>query len=129
VFLRLRMGNRFEPGPWTLGRHYKWVNGGAIAFVLVVVYALDIPTVPAGVPWKGDFKFESFNYSPLVLVIGLLVGIWWWVSAKNRYQGPVRTIDTDELGHVLVDEPSAGQPPPPAQPGPPPVEPPPAPAG
>ena len=125
VFLRLRMGNRFQPGPWTLGRHYKWINVGAIAFVVLVVYALDIPTVPAGVPWKGNFKFESFNYAPLVLVIGLLVGIWWWLDAKNRYTGPVRTIDTDELGHVLTEEPASPAPPPAP---PPPVEPPPTPA-
>jgi amino acid transporter len=26
-------GDNFEPGPWTLGRHYKWVNIGAIVFV------------------------------------------------------------------------------------------------
>ncbi|HEX5225920.1 MAG TPA: amino acid permease, partial [Solirubrobacteraceae bacterium] len=107
VFLRLRQGDKFQPGPWTLGRHYKWINGGAIAFVVLVVYALDIPIVPTGVPWKGDFKFESFNYTPLVLVVGLLVGIWWWVSAKNRYTGPVRTIDTDELGHVIETPPEA----------------------
>jgi amino acid transporter len=125
VYLRLRMGDRFEPGPWTLGRHYKWINAGAIAFVVLVVYALDIPTVPAGVPWKSDFKFESFNYSPLVLAIGLLVGIWWWLDAKNKYTGPVRTIDTDDLGHVLVEEPASASPPPAP---PPPVEPPPAPA-
>ena len=96
---------------------------------MLVVYALDIPTVPAGVPWKGDFKFESFNYAPLVLVIGLLVGIWWWISAKNRYTGPVRTIDTDELGHVIEEPATVGGPPPPPPPeaGPPPGEPPPAP--
>ena len=55
VYLRLRQGDRFQPGPWTLGRHYKWVNSGAILFVILVVYALDIPTVPAGVPWKTGF--------------------------------------------------------------------------
>src|SRR6266702_3248272 len=38
VFLRLRMGDRFQAGPWTHGRHYKWVNTGAIVFVLLVVY-------------------------------------------------------------------------------------------
>jgi amino acid transporter len=116
VYLRLRMGDRFQPGPWTLGRRYKWVNVGAIAFVVLVVYSLDIPIVPTGVPWKGDFKFESFNYTPLVLVVGLLVGIWWWVSAKNRYTGPVRTIDTDELGHVIEtpSEAPPGTPPAPA---------------
>jgi amino acid transporter len=121
VFLRLRQGDRFEAGPWTLGRHYRWINAGGILFVVLVVFALDIPTVPAGVPWKGDFKFESFNYSPLVLLIGLIVGIWWWISATNKYTGPVRTIDTDDLGHVL-EEPAvgAGRPP---EPGPPPVGP------
>jgi hypothetical protein len=116
VYLRLRQGDRFEAGPWSLGRHYKWVNAGAILFVVVVVYALDIPTVPAGVPWDSSFKAESFNYSPLVLLIGVVVAIWWLVSAKNKYTGPVRTIDTDELGHVL-EEPAAA----PAPPGPPPT--------
>ena len=28
TFLRWRMGDAFEPGPWTLGRKYKWVNPG-----------------------------------------------------------------------------------------------------
>jgi amino acid transporter len=126
VFLRLRQGDRFQAGPWTLGRHYRWINAGAILFVVLVVYALDIPITPAGVPWEDGFKLESFNYSPLVLLIGLIVGIWWWIDAKNRYTGPVRTIDTDELGHVL-EEPSApaGGPP---EAGPPPVGPPPTPA-
>src|SRR3954469_12362009 len=32
VYLRLRAGDRFEPGPWNLGRHYKWINVGAILF-------------------------------------------------------------------------------------------------
>jgi amino acid transporter len=121
VYLRLRQGDRFQAGPWTLGRHYKWINAGAIAFVVLVVYALDIPTVPAGVPWDSSFKLESFNYSPLVLVIGVLVGIWWLISAKNKYTGPVRTIDTDELGHVLAEEPAPSAPPggsPPLQPPP-----------
>src|SRR5438876_8515245 len=43
VYLRLRAGDRFEPGPWTLGRHYKLVNIGAIVFVALVVFSLDIP--------------------------------------------------------------------------------------
>ena len=97
VYLRLRHGDRFEPGPWTLGRHYKWINIGAIAFVVLVVYALDGPTTVVGAPWNSGFTWTAFNYSPLVLVIGLLVGVWWWVDAKNRYHGPVRTIDEAEF--------------------------------
>src|SRR5205807_4394959 len=34
VFLRLRLGDKFQAGPWTLGRSYKWINVGAIAFVV-----------------------------------------------------------------------------------------------
>jgi amino acid transporter len=111
VFLRLRQGSNFQAGPWTLGNRYKWVNAGAILFVLVVVYALDIPTVPKGVPWNHGFDLTAVNYSPLVLILGVIVMIWWQISAKNKYTGPVRTIDTDELGHVLEEPAQAGSPP------------------
>jgi amino acid transporter len=110
VYLRLRQGDRFQPGPWTLGARYKWINIGAIAFVVLVVYALDIPTIPAGVPWKHGFSWTAVNYSPLVLLVGVLVGIWWQVSAKHRYHGPVRTIDTDDLGHVIEPPPDTTAP-------------------
>jgi amino acid transporter len=97
VYLRLRAGTRFQPGPWTLGRWYKWINVGAIAFVVLVVYALDGPTSAIGAPWNHGFTWTAFNYSPLVLVVGLVVGIWWFAGAKNRYHGPVRTIDEAEF--------------------------------
>jgi amino acid transporter len=101
VYLRLRQGDKFQPGPWTLGRHYKWVNVGALAFVVLVVYALDGPTTVVGAPWNSGFTWTAFNYSPLVLLVGLVVGIWWWVDAKNRYHGPVRTIDEAEFDASL----------------------------
>src|SRR5438067_6467686 len=61
VYLRLRQRDRFEPGPWTLGRHYRWVNIGAIAFVVLVVISLSLPTVPAGVPWDSSFDATTVN--------------------------------------------------------------------
>jgi amino acid transporter len=103
VFLRLRRGDSFEPGPWTLGRHYKWVNVGAIVFVALVVYSLNIPFTSTGVPWNSGWKWSSLNYSPLVLLVGLAVGIWWVVDAKKRYKGPVRTIDEAPMVDELPD--------------------------
>jgi paraquat-inducible protein B len=49
------------------------------------------------VPFDDDFTWSGVNYSPLMViaVIGA-VGIWWLVSAKNTYKGPVATIDFDE---------------------------------
>ncbi len=105
VYLRLRKGADFQPGPWNLGRHYKWINIGAIAFVVLVVYSLDIPIVPGGVPWHSGFDWTSVNYSPLVLIVGVLVAIWWVVDAKNRYTGPVRTIDEAPM---IPEAPDAG---------------------
>src|SRR5262245_6401588 len=100
VYLRFRAGDGFEPGPWTLGRHYRWINLGAMVFVALVVYSLDIPIVPAGVPWNDAFDWTAVNYSPLVLLVGLAVGIWWVVDAKKRYTGPVRTIDEAPMDSV-----------------------------
>jgi amino acid transporter len=105
VYLRLRRGESFQRGPWTLGRHYKWINAGAIFFVAVVVITVDLPFNNAAVPWNSNFDATAFNYTPGVLLVGLLVGIWWWLSAKNKYTGPVRTIDTDEYGRVIEPEP------------------------
>jgi amino acid transporter len=101
VFLRLRQGDRFERGPWHLGRHYKWINVGAIFFVVVTVIALDLPFSHKAVPWNDDFDATALNYTPLVIIVGLLVAVWWVVSAKNRYHGPVRTLDLDDLGRVI----------------------------
>jgi hypothetical protein len=66
-------------------------------FVVVVVISLSLPFTHASVPWNDDFDITTVNYSPLVLVVGLLVAIWWVVSAKNRYTGPVRTLEEDEV--------------------------------
>jgi amino acid transporter len=93
VYLRLRAGDRFEAGPWTLGSKYKWINIGAIVFVALVVYSLDIPFTSTGIPWNSGWKWSSLNYVPLVLIVGAIVAIWWLVDAKKRYTGPVRTID------------------------------------
>jgi amino acid transporter len=97
VYLRHRAGDSFQPGPWTLGRRYKLVNRLAMAFVVLVVVSLSLPFTHASVPWNDDFDITTVNYAPLVLVVGLLVAIWWAVSAKDKYTGPVRTLEEDEV--------------------------------
>jgi len=97
VILRLRRGDRFETGPWNLGRKYKVVNSLAIFFVVLVVFALDLPYTPAGLPWNDDFDASLVNYTPLAIIIPLIFGVWYLVSAKNHYQGPIRTLEEDEV--------------------------------
>jgi amino acid transporter len=97
VYLRLRTGDSFEPGPWTLGRKYKWVNAIAVVFVILVVFALDLPYTPTGLPWNDGFDATLVNYVPLAILIPLIFGVWYLISAKNKYQGPVRTLEEDEI--------------------------------
>jgi hypothetical protein len=97
VYLRLRAGDAFEPGPWNLGRRYKLVNTLAIVFVIAVVYSLNLPYTPAGLPWNDGFDASLVNYTPLAIVVPLVFGLWYLVSAKDQYQGPVRTLEEDEV--------------------------------
>ncbi|MEA2132186.1 MAG: hypothetical protein QOC68_95 [Solirubrobacteraceae bacterium] len=95
IFLRLRMGDRFEPGPWNLGRHYKWMGIVSILEVLiVVVIGFNMPFSSSGVPWESDFEWSLFNYTPVVTGgVFLIVGTWWLVSAHKTFKGPRTTVD------------------------------------
>jgi amino acid transporter len=97
VYLRLRKGDDFEVGPWNLGSRYKLVNWLAIIFVVLVVFSLDLPYTPAGLPWNDGFDASLVNYTPFALLLPLIFGIWYLVSAKNRYNGPIRTLEEDEV--------------------------------
>jgi amino acid transporter len=95
VYLRVRRGDAFESGPWNLGRRYRIVNWLAIIFVIVVVYSLNLPYDPSGLPWNDKFDAANVNYTPFAIVLPLIFGVWYLVSAKNKYQGPVRTLEED----------------------------------
>jgi len=97
VYLRLRAGDSFRPGPWTLGGRYRLINILAIIFVILVVYSLNLPFTPTGLPWNDDFDATVVNYTPLAILIPLVFGVWYLISAKNKYQGPVRTLEEDEV--------------------------------
>jgi amino acid transporter len=93
IFLRWRIGDAFEAGPWTNGSKYKWMNLFATVWVAIITVIFILPTVPAGVPGNKDFSWNSVNYAPLVTGgVLLAVGIWWLVSAKRTFTGPKHTV-------------------------------------
>ena len=97
VYLRWRMGDAFEPGPWTLGAKYKWVNPAAIIWVAICVVIFCLPFTPAAVPWNDEFTWKAFNYAPVTVgIVLLVVGLWWTLKAKHTFKGPVRTVEFDE---------------------------------
>ena len=94
TFLRWRMGDAFEPGPWTLGRHYRWVNPAAVVWVAFCVIVFSLPQGSTGAYWHADFDWKYVNYAPFAVVAVLIaVGSWWLISARNTFQGPIRQVD------------------------------------
>ncbi|HYB22687.1 MAG TPA: amino acid permease [Solirubrobacteraceae bacterium] len=102
VFLRWRAGDSFEAGKWTLGRHYKWINLVAVVWVAICVVVFCLPFTPGAVPWEKGFSWSEVNYAPIVTIgVILAVTIWYAVSAKKTFKGPIRTIDELDVEQAL----------------------------
>ncbi|MFI6321183.1 amino acid permease [Nonomuraea sp. NPDC050556] len=94
IWLRLRMGAAFQPGPWTLGSKYKVLCWIAVIEIVVISLYFIMPVSPKGVPFASDFDWTAVNYSPIA--VGVVLGgiaLWWTLSAKKWFTGPRRTVD------------------------------------
>ena len=55
-----------------------------------------MPTTDTAVWWNSDFDYKTANYAPIALgVVIIAVGIWWLVSARHWFKGPIRTMDEE----------------------------------
>lgn len=95
IWLRWRMGDAFEVGTWNNGPKYKWMNLVAVIEIVVVSLFLMLPSIPGGNPFsESDFSWKFVNYAPIVtLGTLLLLTLWWNVSAKKWFHGPIQNID------------------------------------
>ncbi len=104
VFLRWRMKDEFKPGPWTLGQKYRWINPIAFVWVGLCVIIFCLPTSPAGVFFKHGFSWSSVNYAPIVTIVVMVsVTLWYMISAKRTFTGPVRTIKFADDGVTIAE--------------------------
>ncbi len=93
IYLRWKVGDSWEPGPWNNGRKYKWMNPLATVWVAIITVIFILPTTPAGVPWRDEFDWNAVNYAPLVTFgVILAVGLWWLLSARHWFKGPKQTV-------------------------------------
>jgi len=97
IFLRLRAGNRFQPGPWSLGRWSRpigivavtWVSLISILFVLPVVFPVTL---------------ANLNYTIVaVAAVGVGTAIWWLVSARHWFKGPKVQGSPEELAAIEAE--------------------------
>ncbi len=108
IYLRLRKGDAFASGPWTLGSKYRWMCTFSVIWVAIITVIFCLPFTPAAVPFGNEFDWNAVNYAPIAVgTVILAVGLWWLVSARHSFTGPVRTVEFagEGLG-VQSDEPA-----------------------
>ncbi len=82
VYLRLRQGDRFAPGPWNLGRWSRPIGIAAVVWVVIL-------TVLVCLPQRAPVTVETFNYAPITLTVVLVLAWAWWKLAGNKFSVPV----------------------------------------
>lgn len=93
IWLRWKVGNNFVQGAWNLGNKYKWMNLVAIAEIVIMCVYFIMPFEPAAVPGHKDFTWLAVNYAPILIGLTFLfLWIWWHLSVKKWFTGPVKTI-------------------------------------
>lgn len=97
IYLSLRRGAEFQPGPWDLARP-RLVGGIALGYIAVAGVLICLPTT-------RDFLHPAtFNWTPVALLAALAgVSAWYWLGGRNTYQGPVSYGSPDELAAMEAD--------------------------
>ncbi|MFC8671489.1 amino acid permease [Streptomyces griseorubiginosus] len=82
VYLRLRAGDHFQPGPWNLGRWSKPIGWTAVTWVGFVTVLFCLPQV-------SPITTSSFNYAGVALIAVLtLAWILWITQGRRNYRIP-----------------------------------------
>jgi amino acid transporter len=102
----------FKPGPWRLGAWSKPIGWIAVIWVAFIAVLFMLPTVNLGSLAAGVSPVANFNYTPVV-VLGtfIIITIWWLVSARFWFKGPIiqgseaelRAIEQSVGEKVVVD--------------------------
>ena len=94
VFLRLMAGDKFQEGPWTLGRWSRPIGIVATIWVAIVFVLFMLPQA-------FPITINSFNYTPVVFAVVLGgAALWYFVSAKKWFKGPKVQGTPEELAAI-----------------------------
>jgi amino acid transporter len=86
VLLRRRLGDEFQPGPWSLGKWSPIVGWIAIIWVGIICVLFILPTA-------SPITASTFNYT--IVAVAVVVGaatIWWFASARKWFTGPKQNL-------------------------------------
>ena len=82
IFLRLRAGDEFTPGPFCLGRYSAVIGRIAIGWI-------GFETLLFVLPEAAPVTWGNLNYAGIaVLTVLVLATVWWLVTARRTFAGP-----------------------------------------
>jgi len=105
IYYRWTAGDSFPVGKWNLRGHHKWLAPVALIEIIVTSIIALFPTSLGGMPWDPSFEWKFVNYTPL-LVGGVLIllFIYWHVSVKKWFTGPIKQVELTESGEEIILE-------------------------
>jgi len=82
IFLR-QFASDFKNGPWQLGAWSAPIGWIAVIWVAFISVLFMLPTAT-------PITASNFNYTPVVVLgVIVIVTVWWLVSARNWFKGPI----------------------------------------
>lgn len=93
VYLALRKGDHYVPGPWTLGPWRRPVGWTAVLYVVAM-------TVVFCLPQTSPLTAETFNYAGVTLAAALLLAWLTWIT-KGRRDYQLTTADQAVMEEVI----------------------------
>lgn len=94
IYYRWKAGDSFPVGKWNLRGHHKWMAPLAILEIVVTSIIAMFPTSVSGAPWDASFEWKFVNYTPLLVgTVLILLFIYWQVSVKKWFTGPIKQVD------------------------------------
>jgi amino acid transporter len=91
IFLRLRAGEDFTPGPFSLGRYSPVIGRIAITWIA-------FETVLFVLPEQAPVTWHDLNYAGIAVgVVLVLATVWWLVTARRTFTGPKSFGTPEEL--------------------------------
>jgi amino acid permease (GABA permease) len=104
ILLRLMAGERFQPGPWNLGRWSRPIGIVAVSWVGLISILFVLPTI-------FPVTLANLNYTIVaVAIVGVGTAVWWMVSARHWFTGPRIQGSAEELAAIEAELASVGTP-------------------
>jgi amino acid permease (GABA permease) len=103
ILLRLLAGERFQRGPWHLGRWSYVVGWIAVIWIAFIAILFVLPQAAPG------NTLTTFNYAIVAVAVVLVyAGGYWFLSAKNWFKGPKVQGTSEELAKIEAELAAAG---------------------